>query len=171
MSRAKQTKSKKTKNEVKKMRKPTKVKKQKPTKSSKSKGAEKPKEEKQKRSHRFKPGTRALMDIRKEQHPKHGGVKPAMRRGPFRKWMKEEIANLGFDNVMLNPDAVAMVQAFVEAKLIDIISNSYAMTVRVGKRVKLSNTELNIAAGMTLDSHVLKKENWITAFDPPFKAK
>ncbi len=88
---------------------------------------------------RFKPGTVALREIRKEQQ----NINYSIPRAPFKKLL-QEIAQYFGDNLRFSKDSVDMIQTYIETYIITILDNSNLIAIH-NKKQSVKSKDIHLA--------------------------
>ena len=100
-------------------------------------------EKKQRKAHKFHPGTKALMHIKEMQRT----IKPCMRKAPFERVVRE-IANdstLSGMKVRFEPDAIRVLQTATEAFYVGLCRRAVRVSA-LSKKVTFTPEALRLVA-------------------------
>ena len=94
-----------------------------------------------KRPHRFKPGTRSLMEIRKYQKT----YDLLIQKAPFRRFVKNILLELCDEEKRISKDGLALLQHSFEASVTQFLNSAVHCTIH-GKRVTTNAKDVRLTA-------------------------
>jgi len=111
-------------------------------------------------THRYRYGTMALKNIKKQQKQSDSLV---LSKSPFEKLVRQIIKNNLYDNVKISKDVFTILQYFIEQYIIDILYHSNYLTIHAG-RVKLLPVDIQLYNSFQNHNNInsLNKNPYIT---------